>query len=399
MGKTLRVSPWPSWAEVYERWQSHAVPDVPIFPFDFRHQYPGAPWIWLRDGHQLLYTTNPMRATAYHLAVHLSGRSPEFIAAYKLNAWCIMNSCDFLQREVLAAYFKDQQDSAYDWWTENSRYLLPYVNEMRPNHWYYTNDCDVSQEWKNIVDLAAEKWGDVAAHLGILRIPDFMERDSTEHKDAEAFYHEQYEERERTEFERLSKKFSLHVQHLASLAEKPIAFVEGKLDAAYLIKATRLFRGEKDLSRIEIRQIGDEDSLGGIGGGKDALNRAHKFLAGNPHLIKRKVLLLYDFDANKDNSNHKNLFVRSMPRNEANDKIKKGIENLFPMELFETHFYTSRKKFGDYGEVTEIRSFEKERFCRYICDERSIGAKQERDDFANFEGVLSIIFKAILPNS
>jgi hypothetical protein len=121
-------------------------------------------------------------------------------------------------------------------------------------------------------------------------------------------------------------------------------FVEGKLDAAYLNKAIKLFRGETAQLQIEILQIGDEDSFGGIGGGKDALNRANQFLAVNQHLIKRKILLLYDSDANKGNNNHKNLFVRSLPRNEGNDKIKKGIENLLPKELFESHFYTSRTK-------------------------------------------------------
>jgi hypothetical protein len=173
-----------------------------------------------------------------------------------------------------------------------------------------------------------------------------MERDSTEHEEADDFYHKQYEERERAEYERLSLKFSRHVQHLASLAEKPIVFVEGKLDAAYLTKAFRLFRGEKVLSHEEIRQIGDENSSGGIGGGKDALNRAHQFLADN----------------------------------------------------FLLSFLLFSKKFGDYGEVTEIQSFDKERFCRYICEERVIDAMQENDDFANFENVVSLIFETLLPN-
>src|SRR4051812_31440227 len=102
MGKVCQPPQRLSWMEIYQRWQTHAVSDVAIFPFDFRHQYPGAPWIELKDGHQLLNTTNPMRATAYHLAVHLVGRSPEFIAAYKLNAWCIMNDCYILREHVLA---------------------------------------------------------------------------------------------------------------------------------------------------------------------------------------------------------------------------------------------------------------------------------------------------------
>ena len=87
--------------------------------------------------------------------------------------------------------------------------------------------------WGQFVDLAAKKWIDVAMHLGILRIPDFMELNSPERKEVDAFYSKQYDEREFAEFERLSKKFSHQVQHLVSLAEKPIVFVEGKLDAAY----------------------------------------------------------------------------------------------------------------------------------------------------------------------
>jgi hypothetical protein len=88
---------------------------------------------------------------------------------------------------------------------------------------------------------------------------------------------------------------------------------------------------------------------------------------------------------NKRDSNHKNLFVRTLPRNDSNDKIKKGIENLLPKELFERRFYISRRKFGDYGEVTEIQSFGKERFCRYICEERVVDIDQERKDFANLK--------------
>jgi hypothetical protein len=131
--------------------------------------------------------------------------------------------------------------------------------------------------------------------------------------------------------------------------------------------------------------------LGGIGGGKHALNRAHQFLATHQHLIKRKILLLYDFDANKSDSNEGNLFVRSMLRNAGNPKIKKGIENLLPTELFQYNFYTSRTKVGDYGEVTEIQSFDKERFCRYLCEERTVNEQQDRNDFANFKSVLSLI--------
>jgi len=247
------------------------------------------------------------------------------------------------------------------------------------------------------VRLAAIEWIGIASQLGVLRIPDFMEFHSPELKAVDAFYSRQQEERELTEFERLSKKFSHQVEHLASLAEKPIVFVEGKLDAAYLAKAIRLFRGEKALSQIELRQIGDDDSFKGVGGGKDSLNRAYQFLAANTHIIKRKILLLYDFDSNKHDRNHKNLFVRSLPRNERNDKIRKGIENLLPKELFEPKFYTSKKKYGDYGEVTEIQSFDKERFCRYICAERVADPRQERADFANFESVLALIFKTILP--
>lgn len=179
---------WPNWATVYSRWQKHSVPDVSIHPFDFRRHFPGAPWVRLRDGSQLLGVTNPEHTTAYHLAVWLAGRSAEFIVAYKLNAWCITNDCDFFRVEVLDQYFKSQQDSVGGWWHPNASHILPYVDGMRHNYWirrkpYYE---DV-KEWEKFVDLAAEKWIDVATHLGILRIPDFMERDSAERKEADAF--------------------------------------------------------------------------------------------------------------------------------------------------------------------------------------------------------------------
>jgi hypothetical protein len=127
------------------------------------------------------------------------------------------------------------------------------------------------------------------------------------------------------------------------------------------------------------------------------------FLLANPSIISgKKIMLLYDFDANKPDENFEHFCIRSVPENKENVIAKKGIENLLPSGLFEGNSYPGGRDIFDkrfypekvipteYGRQKIIPEFNKKEFCKYVCQERL-----QSDDFRYFESVIGI-FKEFL---
>ena len=96
--------------------------------------------------------------------------------------------------------------------------------------------------------------------------------------------------------------------------------------------------------------------------------------------------MLYDCDSNKPKEDIGRLSVRGIPRNERNTKVRKGIENLLPPNLFEERFYESKTITGDYGEQKIISTFRKDDFCKWICEQR-----RDASDFAGFAVVVDLL--------
>jgi len=96
--------------------------------------------------------------------------------------------------------------------------------------------------------------------------------------------------------------------------------------------------------------------------------------------------LLYDCDARKPTKDSGLLSIRTIPKNEENTKVKRGIENLFPAELFDERFYGRREQMDDYGASTIIRDFKKVDFCRWVCDEGKTA-----QNFKNFSVIVDIL--------
>ena len=99
-------------------------------------------------------------------------------------------------------------------------------------------------------------------------------------------------------------------------------------------------------------------------------------------MFHRPILLLYDWDAGKPEDQVERLWVRSIPRNTENNKVNKGIENLFPSELFDDCFYCEYP--GDDGGYT--RRLNKNKFCDWICEER-----KNANDFEKFDRIVEIL--------
>ncbi|MBO6589285.1 MAG: ATP-binding protein [Muricauda sp.] len=146
-------------------------------------------------------------------------------------------------------------------------------------------------------------------------------------------------------------------------------FVEGETDEKYLDTARSIFE-LNDLS-YEISWIGRLKADGNAEfTGNKALDSTKSFFRANEDMLKSKVVLLYDSDTKKVQETYSNLLVRTMPDNETNKLFKKGIENLFvlPDNFDISPFCDEKEKKDDYGAKSTIRSLNKQKLCKWICE-------------------------------
>ena len=162
---------------------------------------------------------------------------------------------------------------------------------------------------------------------------------------------------------------------------KPVVLTEGSLDTHYIQTALTLLGEVKLLNSLEIRPVSTKVNKGTHDGGKTGLDRIQKVYEANSWLFDQPILLLYDCDTNKQESKSERLWVRKVQRNPKNNKMKIGIENLFPERLFQDHFYSKNTK-DDGG---YLKLLDKNKFCHWICEQGSAA------DFEGFKVVVEIL--------
>ena len=182
-----------------------------------------------------------------------------------------------------------------------------------------------------------------------------------------------------------TKSFENKLKERLADLKKPIVLTEGKTDPQYIKKALALLGEEELLNSLEILPVGSEGEKGAKDSGKSGLKRVSTFYTKDPSLIKQPILLLYDSEVKKKDDQFKDLYVRSIPQNDQNTKVKKGIENLFPEHLFSDCFYDKVTKEKDDGGERTDTDLNKPRFCKWICENGSV------DDFKKFESVVRIL--------
>ena len=174
-------------------------------------------------------------------------------------------------------------------------------------------------------------------------------------------------------------------QHFADMI-KPIVLTEGKTDTKYIQTALQLLGEETLLNSLEIQPVGVEGPQGWKDGGKDGLNRVKTFYKKDPSLLDRMLLLLYDWDTPQTEEPDGKIWVKSISQNPDDPDNKAGIENLFPVDLFEDRFYDEEPKKGVHGRNKIEPEFKKKDFCDWICEERRNPA-----DFEKFKEVVEIL--------
>ena len=155
-------------------------------------------------------------------------------------------------------------------------------------------------------------------------------------------------------------------------------FTEGN-NISFIEKAIELFAPEIKSSIDIVKNLKDRT-------GKNQLKTLFDFFTKMPH--DNKVLFIYDCDVTTkyESMNETHAFI--FEKNPENEKVKKGIENLFSQEHFKDDFYPLKDK--DDGGVQS--SLDKPKFEEYILNNAST------ELFKNFEPMVNEIEKIMRHN-
>ncbi|RKU22887.1 hypothetical protein C6503_03740 [Candidatus Poribacteria bacterium] len=191
------------------------------------------------------------------------------------------------------------------------------------------------------------------------------------------------------EYYQSTQSFEDETKRRFAAGTKPLVLTEGPLDVRYIRRALDVLGKNELLNSLDIEFVGIEDDSGKTRFGGDTwLNNFRNIYEANTSLYHRPILLLYDCDTQKPDEqvgDGERLWIRSIKRNRENTKVRKGIENLFPEDLFTAEFYTSKVETGDYGESKSIQEFNKPKFCDWICENGS------DINFAKFDRMVEIL--------
>lgn len=213
----------------------------------------------------------------------------------------------------------------------------------------------------------------------IINLPDGQELDIESFSEFEKAY----------SYFKESLKFKEEVKTEIANSHKALLFVEGDYDIRYLKKAAELL-GKQEI--LDFFKLVDSDGHGNIS------NVAKHFDSKLSEVTPQKILLLYDCDQQKHPSKKGKVYKRVMPT-VAENPIKKGIENLFPIAVINSAKQhkpafidiTPEIKKLERGEqiiipeLWEANKNEKKNLCDWIIENGTIA------DFQNFNGVFDIL--------
>lgn len=179
-------------------------------------------------------------------------------------------------------------------------------------------------------------------------------------------------------------------RELIDSATKPLVFVEGKSDVAYISKAASLLDRTDVLDSLRL-----ED-----GNGVGSLTNVWKHFGSSPlaDAIPQKVILLFDSDAKKGKYQRGKLFKRTIPAHPENP-VEKGIENLFSkatlarakrhnaalVDVADERPVEVRGEKRVEPEIWSVSDEEKMALCDWLCENGTT------EDFKSFAGVLDIL--------
>ena len=161
---------------------------------------------------------------------------------------------------------------------------------------------------------------------------------------------------------------AFNISHILN-NDKVTVFLEGETDEKYYNKCLEIF-GKLDFP-IQFKWIGRINENGNAENtGFNALNQFKTYFMANREQVKNKFILFYDSDTNKPEGDIDNLQVKTMKKNNLNDKFKIGVENLLTLipELDTSKFYSTKNTIDNYGAQSSISKLDKTKLCSFVCD-------------------------------
>jgi energy-coupling factor transporter ATP-binding protein EcfA2 len=182
-------------------------------------------------------------------------------------------------------------------------------------------------------------------------------------------------------------------QKLQSI-NKPTIFVSGITDEKYVSRALKLFDPDR-AKHISVKYIGQTTTSGAKGGGDSSLDKVVAVFHAQPQLQPQRIVVLYDCDAAKTESEHGLLRVQPIPKNPSNTVQKIGIENAISSDAFTDDFYKTKKTKDNYGATKSIGEFDKVAACEAVC---ALSDKQLIDAFSYLKSPLKDALDFLLPD-
>ncbi len=125
--------------------------------------------------------------------------------------------------------------------------------------------------------------------------------------------------------------------------------------------------------------------------GEQQLKNAFEIMKNGNHTSK--FLFVWDCDSNKivEKVIENEIFKKfCFSKNEENDKVKKGIENLYPLGTFSDKFYDLKESSDEYGGTTQSKCFNKANFLEYIISQTDESIFKNYEELINkIQGILS----------
>ena len=156
--------------------------------------------------------------------------------------------------------------------------------------------------------------------------------------------------------------------------------MEGRTDEKYFNTATKVF-GYTDLP-FKFKWVGYLDESGNeVNTGKDSLGKAAHFLISLNRSIK--TVCLFDCDTSRNKTEKNNVISYALDTYPNTRGMKKGIENALVLDRVNLQpYYSSKTKYGDYGDEKTITEFNKMACCDALC---SMDANVLQEIFANLK--------------
>ena len=171
---------------------------------------------------------------------------------------------------------------------------------------------------------------------------------------------------------------SIFVSHIEN--EEQIVYLEGRTDEKYFNKAIEVF-GYSELP-FKFKWVGYLDESGNeVNTGKDSLGKAAHFLISLNRTVK--TVCLFDCDTSRSETEKNNVISYALDTYQNAKGMKKGIENALILDNIDLQpYYSSKTKYGDYGDEKTITEFNKMLCCDSLC---AMDADSLKSVFANLK--------------